>query len=157
MTDPKPLDRVDVKSADGSGRSAHPDGEVLGVLSHGFGANEVAVVCDRLELKCSESAPVTGPRGAQAHPGRNWTGTEGGLSSAPDTVARKIFYLDQSCVNLMTRYNFQTRQGAMQLDYWVPLINSMKIYFQYWNGYGESLIDYNVSFVKYGGGMALTY
>lgn len=74
-----------------------------------------------------------------------------------DTAARKIFYFDQSCVNLMTRYNFQTRQGAMQLDYWVPLINSMNLYFQYWNGYGESLIDYNISFVKYGGGLALTY
>ena len=71
-------------------------------------------------------------------------------------MGHKIICFDKSGINVMLRYNFNKGNGAIQVDYWVPLINAMKLYFQYWNGYGESLIDYNISFTKFGGGLALT-
>ena len=48
--------------------------------------------------------------------------------------------------NLLTsliRYNPHTRKGAIELDYSKPIRNDVFLYIQYFNGYGESLIDYN--------------
>ena len=44
----------------------------------------------------------------------------------------------------------------MELGVTFPLAGKLKGYFQYTNGYGESLIDYNHSQQTFGIGIALT-
>jgi phospholipase A1 len=57
---------------------------------------------------------------------------------------------------LMTRWNFATDRGAVQLDYSVPTgTKNLYIYAQLWSGYGESLIDYDRSVTRYGIGMLI--
>ena len=57
---------------------------------------------------------------------------------------------------LMTRWNFATDNGAVQLDYSVPTgTSNLFVYGQFWSGYGESLIDYNRSFTRYGIGVMI--
>lgn len=80
----------------------------------------------------------------------------GQLNYRHEPLADKIFHFDKSVINVMCRYNLAEGKGAVQIDYFLPLMNSMKLYFQYWDGYGESLIDYNRSFTKFGLGLALT-
>lgn len=41
------------------------------------------------------------------------------------------------------RYNPSTNKGALQLDYIYPLANNVNGYIQLFQGYGESIIDYN--------------
>jgi len=58
--------------------------------------------------------------------------------------------------NLSVRQNFKTNKGSVELGLTFPLSGRLRGYVQYFNGYGESLIDYNFPQQRFGLGIALT-
>ncbi|OJZ04233.1 MAG: phospholipase [Thiobacillus sp. 63-78] len=60
--------------------------------------------------------------------------------------------------SLLLRSNFGTpdHRGALKLNWSFPLVGRLRGYVQYFNGYGESLIDYNHSQQSLGLGVSLT-
>jgi phospholipase A1 len=65
---------------------------------------------------------------------------------------------DQQTFALMLRNNFDhdENRGAVELDWSFPLFGPVKGYFQYFYGYGESLIDYNHKHQRAGLGFLIT-
>lgn len=59
-------------------------------------------------------------------------------------------------VNFMGRQNFKTSRGAFEAGFIFPLSGRLRGYATLFNGYGESLIDYDVSQTRFGLGIALT-
>ena len=53
-------------------------------------------------------------------------------------------------------YRPATEGDAVQLTWSYPITKYLRVYAQYWNGYGESLIDYNVRTKRIGLGIALS-
>ncbi len=52
---------------------------------------------------------------------------------------------------LMSRWNFATHKGAVQVDYSIPTgTKNLFVNAQLWSGYGETLADYNRSITRYG-------
>lgn len=59
-------------------------------------------------------------------------------------------------ISLQLRENFAHHHGAIELGFTFPLWGKLRGYAQYFNGYGESLIDYNYKQQRLGIGFALT-
>ena len=53
-------------------------------------------------------------------------------------------------------YRPATEGDAVQVTWSYPISKYLRIYAEYWNGYGESLIDYDVRTKRFGIGIALS-
>lgn len=69
-----------------------------------------------------------------------------------------IYVMGNYSVDFMLRNNLRAsdNKGAIQLGFTFPLWGKLRGYVQYFNGYGESLIDYNHSTQSLGVGIMLT-
>ncbi|QSX34386.1 phospholipase A [Shewanella avicenniae] len=67
-----------------------------------------------------------------------------------------LYGLDRHRFSVMLRNNLRSEnRGALQLTWSYPILGNLRLYAQYFNGYGESLIDYNVHTQRIGLGFAL--
>lgn len=62
---------------------------------------------------------------------------------------------NQQSISSTLRYNPKTNKGAAQIDYFYPLTKNVNGYVQLFQGYGESLIDYNHENTAIGFGIVL--
>ncbi len=58
-------------------------------------------------------------------------------------------------VKTTARYNTASNKGGMELSWSYPIAKYVRLYAQYYHGYGESLIDYNRSIDRIGLGISL--
>lgn len=50
---------------------------------------------------------------------------------------------EEHALSALARYSFQGRKGTLKLNWVFPIKGRLKGYAEYFNGYGQSLIDYN--------------
>jgi phospholipase A1 len=76
-------------------------------------------------------------------------------------VGKAVFgrkWLKDSTFSLLWRNNLRfdsDNRGAVELGWSFPLYQRLRLYTQWFNGYGESLIDYNDSVNSFGIGLQL--
>jgi phospholipase A1 len=72
--------------------------------------------------------------------------------------AQVLYRWGRQTLGVMIRNNLDTdeNRGALQADWSYPLNRNLKAYVQYFNGYGESLIDYDRRVTRVGVGLMLT-
>ncbi|TJY63144.1 hypothetical protein E4T66_05390 [Sinimarinibacterium sp. CAU 1509] len=70
-------------------------------------------------------------------------------------LQRKLFGEAKHMASLMLRGNPTTGRGAIQFDYSAPFSDYAFLNLYIWNGYGESLADYNQSVTRIGIGLML--
>ncbi|MEO3681425.1 MULTISPECIES: phospholipase A [Shewanella] len=67
-----------------------------------------------------------------------------------------VYGLDEHRFTMLLRNNLRdNNRGAVELTWSYPIIGTLRVYTQYFNGYGESLIDYNHHNQRIGIGIAL--
>lgn len=70
---------------------------------------------------------------------------------------RAVYATGRHTASFMLRNNLRTdNYGAIELNYSYPMSRRAKWFIQYFEGYGESLIDYNARTQRFGIGIALT-
>ena len=57
---------------------------------------------------------------------------------------------------LRNNMNFHTNKGAVDLSYSFPLFKKLRGYIKYFNGYGQTLIDYNTPDSRVGAGLSFS-
>jgi len=68
-----------------------------------------------------------------------------------------VYQWESQTLSTLFRNNLQgDNKGAVQIDWSFPMGTRFKGYVQYFNGYGESLIDYNQPIERFGIGILLT-
>lgn len=71
-------------------------------------------------------------------------------------IALKL-YGNNHLFTVSARKGLKKNYGNIQIEYIYRISKNFGIYAQFWDGYGESLLDYNRSSTRYGAGIALTY
>lgn len=67
-----------------------------------------------------------------------------------------VYGLDKHRFTMLLRNNLQsTNRGAFEFTWSYPIIGNLRVYTQYFNGYGESLIDYNAHTQRIGIGFSI--
>ncbi|MFO7603116.1 MAG: phospholipase A [Gammaproteobacteria bacterium] len=70
---------------------------------------------------------------------------------------RLVYASNQHTVSMLLRNNLRSpNYGAVELNWSFPMSRRVKWFFQYFDGYGESLIDYNARVQRLGIGLAFT-
>ena len=67
---------------------------------------------------------------------------------------RLVWAPDRNTYSLMFRPG--TEESGLELSWSYPISEYLRVYAQYWNGYGESLLDYDVRTERIGLGVALS-
>lgn len=65
------------------------------------------------------------------------------------------YQFNQQLIKTTARYNPRTNKGGIELSWSYPMTKYVRLYTQYYHGYGESLIDYNRSIDRIGLGISL--
>lgn len=65
------------------------------------------------------------------------------------------YRIDDHILKTTARYNPRTNKGGMEISWSYPITKYVRVYAQYYHGYGESLLDYNRSTDRIGLGISL--
>jgi phospholipase A1 len=94
---------------------------------------------------------------------KGWVKLREELSDNPDILdyygngeLTAKFYSEENQLALKGRKGLKKDYGNIQVEFMRRITDNLCLYAQLWNGYGESLLDYNKRSTRYGVGLALT-